>query len=99
MKVNSVHEGGKNGIIVSAETSLSNSLPSIVLVGFAGKSLDESRERIKSAFSESDLTLPRKRITVNISPSDIPKDGAHHDLAIALSILQKSRMIPKLRKD
>lgn len=93
MRIQSVHESGGNGIIVSAETSLSNGLPSIVLVGFAGKSLDESRERIRSAFSNSNLSLPKKRITVNISPSDVPKDGAHYDLAIAISILQEAKMI------
>ncbi len=93
MQVKSVHETGGKGVVVSAETNLSNGLPVIVLVGFAGKSLDESRERIRSAFSSSSLTLPRKRITVNISPSDIPKDGAHYDLAIALSILDNAKML------
>jgi len=93
MRILSVHENGGKGVIVSAETSLTKGLPAIVLVGFAGKSLDESRERIRSAFASSSLTLPRKRITVNISPSDVPKDGAHYDLAIALSILYKANMI------
>ncbi len=96
MSIYSVHEHGGKGIIVSAETSLTNSLPAIVLVGFAGKSLDESRERIRSAFSAEKLTLPRKRITVNISPSDVPKDGAHYDLAIALSILGSGKMVKTL---
>ena len=93
MSVYSVHEHGGKGVIVSAETSLTNSLPSIVLVGFAGKSLDESRERIRNAFSSEKLTLPRKRITVNVSPSDVPKDGAHYDLAIALSIMQAGKLV------
>jgi len=93
MKIHSVHESGGKGIIVTAETSLSKGLPAIVLVGFAGKSLDESRERIRSAFSASGVPLPKKRITVNISPSDVPKDGAHYDLAIALSILAEAEMI------
>ena len=75
MKIHSVHESGGKGIIVTAETSLSKGLPTIILVGFAGKSLDESRERIRSAFSASAVPLPKKRITVNISPSDVPKDG------------------------
>jgi predicted ATPase with chaperone activity len=47
MKIHSVHESGGKGVIVSAETSLSNGLPNMILVGFAGKSLDESRERIR----------------------------------------------------
>lgn len=93
MQVHSVHESGGKGVIVSAETSLSKGLPTMTLVGFAGKSLDESRERIRSAFAGSSLTLPKKRITVNISPADVPKDGAHYDLAIALSILEAAEMI------
>ncbi len=93
MKIHSVHESGGKGIIVTAETSLSNGLPTMVLVGFAGKSLDESRERIRSAFSASSVPLPKKRITVNISPSDVPKDGAHYDLAVAISILLEAKMI------
>lgn len=79
--------------MVSAETNLSNGLPTIILVGFAGKSLDESKERIRSAFSSSSIPLPKKRITVNISPSDVPKDGAHYDLPVAVSILQKAKLI------
>jgi magnesium chelatase family protein len=71
----------------------------MILVGFAGKSLDESRERIRSAFANSDLKLPSKRITVNISPSDIPKDGAHYDLSIALSVLSEANMIRTLKVD
>lgn len=94
MAVFSVHESGGKGLIVSAEASLSNSLPSIVLIGFAGKSLTESRERIRNAFANNKVPLPRKRITVNVSPADIPKDGSHYDLAIGLAILQAAKSIP-----
>ena len=93
MRIHSIHEHGGGGVLVSCETSLSKGLPAIVLVGFAGKSLDESKERIRSAFSSSQLSLPKRRITVNVSPSDVPKDGAHYDLAIAVSILSEAKMI------
>lgn len=93
MSVASVHENGGKGIVVTTETSLSSGLPTVILVGFAGKSLEESKERIRSAFSSSKIPLPKKRITVNMSPSDIPKDGAHYDLAIALSILGSANTI------
>jgi magnesium chelatase family protein len=93
MNIHSIHESGGKGIVITAETSLTNGLPTIVLVGFAGKSLDESRERVRSAFNASTIPLPKKRITVNISPSDVPKDGAHYDLAIALSVLLEAKMI------
>lgn len=97
MDVKSVHESGGSGVIVTAETSISNGLPGMILVGFAGKSLDESRERIRSAFANSNLSLPKKRITVNISPADVPKDGSHYDVGIALSILQAAKMIPAIK--
>ena len=96
MGLYSVHESGGKGVIVSIETSLSNGLPTIVMVGFAGKSLDESRERIRSSFSSANIPMPRKRITINVSPSDLPKDGAHYDLGIALSILDKAKMVHKI---
>jgi magnesium chelatase family protein len=96
MDIHSIHESGGKGVVVTAETSLSKGLPTMVLVGFAGKSLDESRERIRSAFSAASIPLPRKRIIVNVSPSDIPKDGAHYDLAVALSILKEAKMVPTL---
>ena len=99
MKILSVHESGGTGVIVSTEANLSSGLRSLVLVGYGGKSLDESKERIRSAFSISKLNLPRKRITVNISPSDVPKDGAHYDLAISLSILKEAKMVPEFSRD
>jgi len=61
MNTHSIHESGGKGIVITAETSRTNGLPTIVLVGFAGKSLDESRERVRSAFSASTVSLPKKR--------------------------------------
>ena len=84
MDIHSVHESGGKGIIVTAETSLSKGFPTIILIEFAGKSLIKSRERVRSAFSDSSVPYWKKGITVNISPSDVPKDGAHYDLAVVL---------------
>ncbi len=92
----SVQESGGQGFIVEIQTHLSNNLPTIQLIGVVGKSLDESKDRIRSAFSSCDITMPRKKITVNLSPSDIPKEGAHYDLAIAISILEESKQIKPL---
>jgi len=92
-ETHSVHESGGKGSVVTVQTHLSNGLPTIQLIGAAGKSLDESKDRIRSAFSSCDITLPRKKIVINIAPSDIPKNGAHHDLAIAVSILGDSKQI------
>jgi len=81
---------GVDGLIVEAECHLSNNLPNIVIVGSANKAVDESRERIRGAFSSSHIMLPRKRITVNLAPADIPKGDSGFDLAIAVAILWAS---------
>lgn len=83
----SLSETGQDGLVVTIECSLSNSLPNMVIVGYANKAVDEARERIRSAFSSSKLPLPRKRITINLAPADVPKDGSAFDLGIAAAIL------------
>lgn len=91
-----VHEMGNEGLIVEVQSHLAKGLPTLQLIGFVGKSLDEARERVRSAFASSNLQLPRKKITINISPSDIPKNGAHFDVAIALSVLLESGQLKSL---
>ena len=86
-KVHSIISTGTSGTIVDIECHLSNNLPNIVIVGFANKAVDESRERIRGAFATSRIMLPRKRITVNLAPADIPKADSGFDLAIAVAIL------------
>lgn len=83
-------ETGNGGLVVTIECSLSNSLPNIVIVGYANKAVDEARERIRSAFAGSNLALPRKRITINLAPADIPKQSSGFDLAIAAAILRST---------
>lgn len=99
MAIYTIHNSGSSSTLVTPECSLSNGLPGMTLVGFAGRSLDESKERIRSAFMSSRLQLPKKRITINISPSDIPKDGSHYDLPIALQILGEAKMIQPIKED
>jgi len=85
--VTSLVESGIQGLVVTIECSLTNSLPGIVIVGYANKALDEAKERIRSAFSASNLALPPKRITINLAPADIPKDGSGFDVGVATAIL------------
>lgn len=85
--VQSITNVGNQGLIIDIECHLSNSLPGIVIVGVANKAVDEAKERLRGAFSSSHLQIPRKRITINLAPADIPKDGSGFDLAIAASIL------------
>ncbi len=61
--------------------------PRFTIVGLPDKAVGESRERVRAAFSAIGLALPPKRITVNLAPADLPKEGSHYDLAIALAIM------------
>ncbi len=68
--------------------------PSFMIVGLPDKAVGESRERVRAAFSAIGLALPPKRITVNLAPADLPKEGSHYDLAIALGIMAAMGIIP-----
>ncbi|HMT56039.1 MAG TPA: YifB family Mg chelatase-like AAA ATPase [Candidatus Saccharibacteria bacterium] len=91
--VYSLLDDASGGVIAEVQTSLSNGLPTLQIIGMAGKSLDEAKERIRSAFSASGLQMPRKKIICNIAPSDVPKNGSYFDVALALSILLESSQI------
>ncbi len=72
---------------VEVQVQLSAGLPAFVIVGLPDKAVAESRERVRAALSAIGLALPPKRITVNLSPADLPKEGSHFDLPIALGLL------------
>jgi len=88
--VRSVIDLGTEGLIIDIECHITKGLPGIVIVGVANKAVDEAKERLRAAFSNAQLELPRKRITVNLAPADIPKDSTSFDLAIATAILSAS---------
>ena len=72
---------------VEVQVQLSTGLPAFVIVGLPDKAVAESRERVRAALTAIGLALPPKRITVNLSPADLPKEGSHFDLPIALGLL------------
>ncbi|MES2904952.1 MAG: YifB family Mg chelatase-like AAA ATPase [Pseudomonadota bacterium] len=72
---------------VEVQVQLSSGVPRFVIVGLADKAVAESRERVRGALSAIGLALPPKVITVNLSPADLPKEGSHFDLPIALGLL------------
>lgn len=78
---------------VRVEVHLSGGLPTFSIVGMAETAVRESRERVRSALMLSGFDYPQRRITVSLSPADIPKEGGRYDLAIALGILQASNQI------
>jgi len=78
---------GLHGQLVDVETDVRNGLPGITIVGMGNKAVTEARERIRSAITHSQLTIPPKKYTMNLAPADVPKDGSQFDLPLALSLL------------
>lgn len=72
---------------VEVQCQIAPGLPRFSVVGLADKAVSESRERVQAALAAMGLALPPKRITINLSPADLPKDGSHYDLPIALALL------------
>ncbi len=80
--------------LVEVQCALSPGLPGFAVVGLADKAVSEARERVRAAIQSLSLALPAKRITVNLSPADLPKEGNHYDLPIALALLAALGIIP-----
>src|SRR4028119_993138 len=72
---------------VEVQVQISSGLPKFLVVGLPDKAVAESRERVHAALAAIGLSLPPKRITVNLSPADLPKEGSHYGLPIALGLL------------
>lgn len=85
---------GLQAPLVTVETHLSNGLPSFSIVGLPETAVKESKDRVRSAILNSNFEFPVHRITVNLAPADLPKEGARYDLPIALGILAASGQIP-----
>ncbi|MGI1671808.1 MAG: YifB family Mg chelatase-like AAA ATPase [Neptuniibacter sp.] len=79
---------------VNVEVHLSGGLPSFAIVGLPETAVKESRERVRSALINSGFDFPQRRITVNLAPADLPKEGGRYDLAIAVGILAASGQVP-----
>ena len=80
---------------VEVQCAVTAGLPSFSVVGLPDKAVSEARERVRAAMSALSIALPSKRITINMSPADLPKAGSHFDLPIALSLLAALDLIPK----
>lgn len=81
---------GFDGALIEVEADMKTGLPNLQVVGMGNKAIDEARQRVRSAISNSLLDFPPQKITVNLAPAELPKDGTHLDLPIALSILVAS---------
>ncbi len=85
---------GVQAPLVSVEAHIANGLPSLAIVGLPETAVRESKDRVRSALLNSGFDFPAKRITINLAPADLPKQGGRYDLAIALGILAASAQIP-----
>ena len=86
---------GIHAPLVMVEVDLSNGLPGLSIVGLPEAAVKESKDRVRAAIINSNFEFPSKRITINLAPADIPKDGGRFDLPIALGILAASGQIPE----
>ncbi|SEN37148.1 magnesium chelatase family protein [Pseudorhodobacter antarcticus] len=86
---------GVEARLVEVQCALSPGLPHFGIVGLPDKAVSEARERVRAALGAMSIALPSKRITVNLSPADLPKEGSHFDLPIALALLAALEIIPR----
>ena len=92
-----VHSRAKVGVeapVVTVEAHLANGLPALTLVGLPETAVKESKDRVRSAILNAGFDFPARRITLNLAPADLPKDGGRFDVAIALGILAASGQLP-----
>lgn len=95
-KVYSATTLGLDGVLIEVEVDIANrGLPSFTIVGLPDKAVDEAKERVRTALIQSGFSMPDSRITVNLAPADIPKEGTIFDLPIAIGILAASGLLKK----
>lgn len=88
---------GVKAPLVMVEVHISSGLPGLSLVGLPEKTVKEARDRVRSAIINSGFTFPAKRVTVNLAPADLPKEGGRFDLPIAIAILAASEQLPDVQ--
>ncbi|WP_300036944.1 YifB family Mg chelatase-like AAA ATPase [uncultured Roseobacter sp.] len=85
---------GVEACLVQVQCSLTPGLPGFSIVGLPDKAVSEARDRVRSALASMAIAFPAKKITINLSPADLPKEGSHFDLPIALSLLAAMEIVP-----
>src|ERR1700710_852467 len=93
-RVSTVAFEGIEARAVDVQVQVAPGLPAFAIVGLPDKAVSEARERVRSALIASGLALPARRITVNLAPADVPKEGSHYDLPIALGLMAAIGAIP-----
>ncbi len=98
MSLATVYSRAQNGMqaqAITIEVNIANGMPAFTVVGLPEASVRESKDRVRGAIQNSGFTFPNKRITVNLAPADLPKEGSRFDLAIALGILVATGQMPE----
>jgi len=93
-RLNTVAFQGVDVITIDVQVQISSGLPGFTIVGLPDKAVGESRERVRSAFHAMGLSLPYRRIIINLAPADVQKEGSHYDLPIALGLLAVMGVLP-----
>lgn len=94
-KILSASVVGINAFIIEIETHLDNALPNFIIVGLPDSAVKESKERVTAAIKNSGIPFPTKKITINLAPADVRKEGSSFDLPIALGILSSVGILPQ----
>src|SRR5688572_9564322 len=85
---------GLDARLVEVQCAVMPGLPTFSIVGLPDKAVSEARDRVRSALTAMAIALPARRITINLSPADLPKEGSHFDLPIALALLAAIDVLP-----
>lgn len=93
-RVRTVAFRGVDTLEIDVQVHMGNGLPGVSIVGLPAKAVDESKDRVRAALSAMGLALPPQRITVNLAPADVIKEGSHYDLPIAVGILVQMGVLP-----
>lgn len=94
-RVTTVSFQGIEAVPVDVQAHITPGFPTFIVVGLPDKAVREASERVRAALSASGLGLPPKRIIINLAPADLPKEGSHYDLPIALALMATLGAIPR----
>ncbi len=94
-RIKTVAFRGIDVLDIDVEVQIASGLPAFTIVGLPDKAVGESKERVRAALHAMGLALPAKRMTVNLAPADVTKEGSHYDLPIALGLLVAMDVLPQ----
>ena len=95
-RVSTVAFEGIEARAVDVQVQVAPGLPAFSIVGLPDKAVSEAKERVRAALIASGLALPARRITINLAPADLPKEGSHYDLPIALGLMAAIGAVPSI---